>query len=319
VTPWINDDVLDKWNGFLAPFDLTVSTLRIHWSVFHQRNIGTTLSETDDITIARSAHSFRDPHLLRGVNHVSLTSPVAIWYGGESLPVLMCTDAQMPINSVTDTLPIPESSAVDPETRFPREWNARELSCMGVWYGENGGAVLAAIGLALNDRFIEDNRRLATNIIGFLAENAKPTVSPEDYCHRIEINLVDFVLGVVQTADANWWAERIPLQVRSKCAQRHEEEKCRWPKEAYLDLIDLKTIMSKEWRLFESHLRAVGCKGGKEKSLVWLDRLNDIRRMVGHPLKKHRAGYKFSNDEKELLAHSDELVRKLLNRIKPAS
>lgn len=313
VTPWINDYELDNWNCLLAPYDLTVSTLRIC------TRIGTSLFGVDgDITISRNANSYRHPGLFRGVDQVVLTQPVAIWYGGQSLPALMMTDAELPFDVITDFLPIPESP-IDPETQFPPEWNARELSCMAVWYGENGGAVLASIGPALYDPSIEQNARLAANIIAFLAENAKQPLSPEEHCHRIEINLVDFVLEVVKSTGDNWWTERIPLTVRQKCAERHEEEKCRWPKEAYLDLIDLKTIINKEWTLFESHLRAVGCEGGKEKSLAWLDRLNEIRRMVGHPLKKHVAGYNFSSEEKTLLARCDDMVLHLFRRVRPRS
>jgi hypothetical protein len=62
-----------------------------------------------------------------------------------------------------------------------------------------------------------------------------------------------------------------------------------------------------------------GCEGGKEKSLAWLDRLNEIRRMIGHPLKNYVPGYKFSDEEKRFLAHCDDLVLKLLNRMKSVS
>jgi hypothetical protein len=30
VTPWINNDEYEKWNGFLAPYHLTVSNMRIY-------------------------------------------------------------------------------------------------------------------------------------------------------------------------------------------------------------------------------------------------------------------------------------------------
>jgi len=310
VTPFINK--LDNWNAFLAPYDLLVTTLRIY------RREGKTLFGRDgEITIARSAHSFRDAHLFRGVHQVVLRQPVAIWYGGESLPLLMATETELPIDATTDFLPVPEPPS-DPQIRFPPEWNARELACMAVWYGEKGGAVLASVGPVLSDPFIDQNQVLAANIIAFLAENSKPPMSAVDICHNIEICLVDFVLGVLRSTGDNWWTERIQFQIREKCAVRHEEEKCHYPKEAYLDLIDLKTIINKEWVMFESHLRAVGCEGGKEKSLAWLDRLNEIRRMVGHPLKKHVAGYNFSKEEMRFLTECNDLVVKLRKRIKPS-
>ncbi len=294
VTPWINDDERDRWNGFLARYELTVTTIRIH--------SGKPLAGAGGyITIKRDANSFRDPLLFQSVDEVVLSQPVAMWYGGESLPVLIANDAEL---------------AIDAEKDLPTDWNARELACMAIWRGELG-AVLASRGPVFYDPFPQQNQRLATNVIRFLCESR--TVSPEERCRRIEENLCDFVLGVAKATGGDWWTERVPLTIRQKCAERHEEEKCRLPKEAYLDLIDLKTIMEKQWKLFEQHLRAEGCEGGKEKSLAWLDRLNEMRRLVGHPLKKHIAGYKFSTDEIGFLANCDDLVRRLFRRVKPAS
>jgi hypothetical protein len=136
-------------------------------------------------------------------------------------------------------------------------------------------------------------------------------------CHRIEVNLVDFVLGVIKATGDNWWVSHVPANIRQECAKRHEEEACRFPKEAYFNLIDLKTLIAKNWPLFESHLKAEGCQGGKEKSLEWLDKLNEVRRLVGHPLKKHVAGYSFSSDEARLLTDCDDLTRRLRKRVKP--
>jgi hypothetical protein len=79
----------------------------------------------------------------------------------------------------------------------------------------------------------------------------------------------------------------------------------------------MKSVMAKNWLLFEPHLRAVGRQGGKEKSLEWMDKLNELRRFVGHPLKKHIAGYTFSAEESRLLAECDDLTLRLRRRVKP--
>jgi len=60
--------------------------------------------------------------------------------------------------------------------------------------------------------------------------------------------------------------------------------------------------MLKNWKLFEDHFRSIGSQGGKEKSLAWTDKLNDLRRLIGHPLKKHVSGYIFSREEQDFLA-----------------
>jgi hypothetical protein len=69
--------------------------------------------------------------------------------------------------------------------------------------------------------------------------------------------------------------------------------------------------MQKNWPEFEQHLRNAGCEGGKEKPVSWMDKLNELRRLVGHPLKKHVSGYSFSEDERALLRQCDETARRL--------
>jgi hypothetical protein len=140
--------------------------------------------------------------------------------------------------------------------------------------------------------------------------------SPEELCRFAEIQLVDFVLDVIKRPEGDWWGDRIPTTIRQECAKRQEEEGCRYPKHAYFDLIDLKTIMGKNWPLFEPHFKAVGLEGGKERSLAWIDGLNQIRRLVGHPLKRHVAGHLFSMDEIQSLADSYRLTFALWRREK---
>jgi hypothetical protein len=142
-------------------------------------------------------------------------------------------------------------------------------------------------------------------------------VGAEACCKRIEVSLARFVRGILQRANpSEWWTEYVPLTIRQKCAQRQEEENNRVKnKEAYVDLIDLKAIMHKNWTLFEQHFREEKREGGKEKCLAWLDKVNELRRLVGHPLKKDLSGYSFSEPEKALLAEADDLAKRLLDKL----
>ena len=74
--------------------------------------------------------------------------------------------------------------------------------------------------------------------------------------------------------------------------------------------------MQRNWPLFEPFFKSVGSTGGKEKSLGWLDSLNELRRLVGHPLKKHVSGYSFSVQDNQLLADADEMTKRLLNEFR---
>ena len=245
--------------------------------------------------------------LFAGVDEVQIGLPNAVWYGGDSLPVLVADD-RYPVS--------------DGESDLPSDWNARELACAAAWHGADQGGVLAMSGNYFLDPFdgftglhfpgIEANQSLARNVVKYLTEG-RPPVTPEDRCQRIEINLADVVFGILKQSHRDWWTEYVPLTIRQKCAERQEEEKNRLPKEAYFDLIDLKTAIHKNWTLFESHFRNAKCEGGKDKSLAWMDKLNELRRMVGHPLKKHVSGYSFSEQDQQMLRDCDELAKRLLD------
>ena len=125
-------------------------------------------------------------------------------------------------------------------------------------------------------------------------------------------NLRDFVLGVLKsTFGDKWWVEGVPQNIRKENAARQQEDDEQFPKEAYFDIIDFKPIMEKKWTLFESHFASAGKTGGKKMVLAFMDPLNNLRRLVGHPLKMHVSGYKFSRDEQQLLSEVDSMVLRL--------
>jgi hypothetical protein len=177
--------------------------------------------------LKRSAEQFRDVRLFAGVESVEAQQPNAIWYGGDSLPVLVASDEYLALNGETD---------------LPSDWNARELASIAAWHGPDGGGVLAMSGGYVHDPYIggtgiewpgiEANEAFARNVLTYLLEG-RPAVTPEDRCQRIEINLADSVFGVLKASRDDWWTEMVALTIRQKCAQRQEEEKNRLPKEAF--------------------------------------------------------------------------------------
>ena len=83
--------------------------------------------------------------------------------------------------------------------------------------------------------------------------------------------------------EKQWWAQGIPLLIRQKCAQRREEDPKRKPHYNYTDLIDLKEILDKNWKHFESDFERVKEKaGGKKDFLTSLVSLNEVRKTVMH-------------------------------------
>jgi len=107
---------------------------------------------------------------------------------------------------------------------------------------------------------------------------------------ELETTLHQFVRCTLQESlgeDENgWWVKGIPLQIRSECARRREEDPHREELYRYTDLIDLKTIIDKNWRVFEPHLRFVGQHvQSKGHFLESIAQLNDVRKRVMHPIR----------------------------------
>jgi hypothetical protein len=288
---------LDEQNRFLSFYGLAFTPLVLH-------------SGEAVIRIRRAPSTYRDGALFAGVQEIRVQRPTLVTCRGESLPTLFSDGDEM---------------VVDAETDLRVDMSVAELCCAGAWHGEAGGAVLAWSGSFLHDPYvsitglqlsgIDGNERLASNLLRFLdghQREASAEPSAQEYARRIEVNLADFVVGTLKTsALGDWWYDGVPENIREECASRAEKERGRFPKEAYFDLINFKPIMERNWAIFQPKFEAVGLTKTKEKALSFLVRLNELRRLVGHPLKMHLSGYQFSAEELAFLREADRLVLKL--------
>ena len=117
-------------------------------------------------------------------------------------------------------------------------------------------------------------------------EKANTLDRAEDCIRHIETTLQQFVVTKLREeftgAPEEWWFEGVPEQIRKQVRQRMEEEKAaNQPQEAFFDLIHYRTIIQKNWNLFQSSL-AYGKKGDKEARTSWLVKVNDLRKIVAH-------------------------------------
>ena len=85
-----------------------------------------------------------------------------------------------------------------------------------------------------------------------------------------------------------WWRKGIPSNIRVKCVSRREEDDdpCEQPY-AYTTLVDLVSVISKSWSLFESELPK-GYRANRKQLESDLVRLNGIRNSVMHPVKERK-------------------------------
>lgn len=131
--------------------------------------------------------------------------------------------------------------------------------------------------------------------------------------HRLVCTILECEFGVEEDG---WWREEIPVKIRSKCASRREEDDdpCEEPY-AYTTLIDLSTIISKNWRLFQSAVPKEYATNHK-KLEADLIRLNGIRNAVMHPVKKR----KWTEDDFEFVRRiSDQFMQDTGNPLNSAS
>lgn len=127
-----------------------------------------------------------------------------------------------------------------------------------------------------------------------LAEEQKakeePRVSAYRHVQRIETRLHAHVKQTLQTSfgeeERDWWVQGVPPQIRTDCAQKREEDPLREELYSYTALIDLRTIVDKNWRIFMPSFQQV-CQSldSKREFLAGIARTNEVRKRVMHPIR----------------------------------
>lgn len=105
----------------------------------------------------------------------------------------------------------------------------------------------------------------------------------------IEVRIHDWLIPLLkrELADA-WWTEGVPVGARMECAKRREEEglTSSVPLEAYLTLVELRTVIQKNWKVCGPVMEAMAERSGKDGATQWLVEINEIRKVWAHPLKQ---------------------------------
>jgi hypothetical protein len=126
--------------------------------------------------------------------------------------------------------------------------------------------------------------------------------TPLSLAQHIEIMLHQHIKNVLQLQyglqEHEWWVQGVPLSIRQECASMREGDLTRDDCYAYIYLIDMRSIVNKNWALFESDFRRIRATvQSKREFLDHLGRLNDIRNRYSHPIRAPRPNSAaFSND-----------------------
>lgn len=104
----------------------------------------------------------------------------------------------------------------------------------------------------------------------------------------IEVALHQGIRNALEThfgaGEMGWWREGVPLEIRQKLHARREEDPEPSDPYAYSDLIDLKQIMDKRWKIV-CIILPPKARSDKQSLLSSLTRLNRIRNKVMHPVR----------------------------------
>lgn len=139
-----------------------------------------------------------------------------------------------------------------------------------------------------------------------------PRMSPYEVIASVERGLHRVIREALEDEYGNepedkWWREGVPLDVRKTCAQRREEDDQPRHQFHYVDLIDFRTLIDRQWRILEPSLQSA--RGSFRGKRDWLDgilRLNQIRRKVMHPVRGD-----ISEDEHAVLDTFHEALQSL--------
>lgn len=104
---------------------------------------------------------------------------------------------------------------------------------------------------------------------------------------RIEQTLQKIVIQELKQEfaddDDSWWIQGVPKVVRLEVAKRSEnDDNKRGSREAYLDLIDYRTIALSQWVIFQQILGYGKKTDSKDKQTKWMQEVNEMRNTVAH-------------------------------------
>lgn len=115
-----------------------------------------------------------------------------------------------------------------------------------------------------------------------------------EYIREIEVTLHEMIRKIfIATFTDDWWRKGVPMNIRKDCAARKEEDP--EPVEevfCYTTFINLRTIIEKQWKIFNLVLPPK-LASNKKLLLQQLEKVNDIRNRVMHPVKTRE----FTEDE----------------------
>jgi hypothetical protein len=271
----------EQLNSFLIEFDIAATGKKL----VTPTPAPATLSDGSTIILeAESQGNALCASMMRGNSEVAVDAVRSIWYGRTATPFFS----------------IPSDTLVVGEGDFLEAVEIRKVTCAAAWpAGSASEHRVLALGCCCLDVPFSDgskeihpgicaNRRFVKNLIRWLAGTLEippdTDASSLQKIHSVEVSLFDTIKGVLtQRFPKNRWHDGVTLEIRKAAAELHEEHKGAVPKEGCLNFVHLKSVVEKQWSLFEPVLSR---KPNSKKDVTErLARLNELRNRLSHPMR----------------------------------
>jgi len=139
-------------------------------------------------------------------------------------------------------------------------------------------------------------------------ESKEPRILAFRYIEDIETKLHKYVRASLRESfgdkEVEWWVKGVPINTRIACATKREEDGLKEEAYNYTGLIDLKTIIEKNWKIFDKRLPLIKdyCKS-KRDFLSRVAICNETRKKVMHPVRML-----ITENDTEFLAKMSDIV-----------
>ena len=263
-------------------------------------------------------YGFRDANLFEGVSTLLLQQPNGLGCFGNAKPIL--------------SLPLSEISLI--ETRsdvFVDGLNRPEFPLMGV-VAKDGwkGKVIATTAGFIHDSYpnifgnifpgIEggNNIQLTQNLIRIISEGfplpGRTWQSVYSLFSEIEFRCLEITRSLLSNKFGNNWFDlSCPTNIKEKCSVRASYELPGAPLYIFLDLIDFKNIWKENWSHFSVVFATASLPNpSKNSALKFFQELNEIRKVVAHPIRQlHSGSASPSNEQFTLIKQTLEKLKAL--------
>jgi len=251
------------------------------------------------IQIAKTSHSFRDRYLSKDIDNIMITQPNHIEYWGTTEPILMCNGGFLAVDSKTDLIVNTPTNSITPIV-FQENINEGLFICI------NGDIELNCFPNPIDN---ENNLRFLTNLHGMiLRKKSRYEIAYNEY-RKIEHNIINIVMTELKNIKGEKWIELIPQKIIDII--KLKKQNINTLDEA-LDFIQIKKIIEHNWSYFQKYFEGEN-NSGKEKSLKWMDWVNENRKVIAHPVKDLENKHITYNTINELRKISQMLMEKQIN------